>query len=479
MESTAGIRLVILGKSPPELPYEVVASLSLHSSVVASSLASLNPDAVLVLGEADPPLLAKVMNAFAGVMVFKYPAALGPEQIVQRFEADYEDALWEPLPSMASVYTPSFNTGDYLDDTYESLRDQTDPNWEWVVVDDMSSDKTWDRLLDIAKKDPRVRPFRLGRHSGRIGELKDTATRLCRGDVLIELDHDDMLAETAVEEIRDAFVKHPEVGFVYSNCCSFFDDGTFHRYDDEFWKKRYRVTSYRGQDVLETIQPNINDRFGPEPQHRFAWFLTVGPNHVRAFRRSTLFKLGGYNPRLPVADDWDLFVRFFLHSKTLLLDRLLYFYRFRDGWSNTTFTRNKAIQDYLRLGRRHHEAEFCQFDLQDTKPPDVILFVDARGIANFKPPEEFPAVVAVVHPGEHLDGTESMEWDPALPTHAALNACILSHPCAEIAVSHRKRLLQCSRTSWERLGGFRHAKDLINDFKDRALSHGEDVDVSA
>jgi len=43
-------------------------------------------------------------------------------------------------------------------------------------------------------------------------------------------------------------------------------------------------------------------RFGPAYSDQFALYLTVGRNHVRAFRASELARLGGYNPNLPVAD---------------------------------------------------------------------------------------------------------------------------------------------------------------------------------
>ena len=106
---------------------------------------------------------------------------------------------------MVSVYTPTHDTGDYLQDTFQSLRDQTYANWEWVVVDDHSSDKTWARLQEFATQDYRIRPFQSGMHLGKIGALKNLATRLCRGKYLVELDHDDMLTETALEDVKNTF----------------------------------------------------------------------------------------------------------------------------------------------------------------------------------------------------------------------------------------------------------------------------------
>src|SRR4029079_9997187 len=297
------------------------------------------------------------------------PANTSPEAARQAVENCYLSNIWavhqyQAANPLISVYTGTYNTGDYLRDTYQSLRDQTYANWEWVVIDDHSNDGTWERLEALAKDDIRVRPYRSGKRLEKIGGVKDHATRLSKGVYLVEIDHDDMLTDCARADISDACEKNPEVGFVYSTSSNFFENGQFHRFDDEFWKNRYRATEYRGKKWLECLNPDIYDRFGPDFQQPFGWVLTGGPKHGRAFRAKTLFELGGYNPSLPVADDWDLYARFFLYSKCHHVDKMLYLYRFKDNWANTTFTRNKAIQDHLQLGRGNYAAAFKAFNEQ-------------------------------------------------------------------------------------------------------------------
>ena len=59
------------------------------------------------------------------------------------------------------------------------------------------------------------------------------------------------------------------------------------------------------------------------------------------------------------------------------IDQCLYLYRFMDGYSNTTFTKNKSIQDHLELGRRNYAAEFDAFNQKrlaaerPKPPPDI------------------------------------------------------------------------------------------------------------
>jgi glycosyltransferase involved in cell wall biosynthesis len=356
--TTANIRVLFIGKEH-DVPYETAHCARLNG--LFSRIATFKPD-VIVTTDAVPASL----NVAPFEIRKKWVAVSSDTttaQLIHAIERCYKGRLWghrnRHLHPLVSVFTGVFNTGDFLRDTYQSLREQSYDNWEWIVVDDGSSDGTWERVLAIAAEDSRVRPFRTA-HSGRIGDVKDIATRLATGVYLVELDHDDMLTDDALAEIKDAFEANPDVGMVYSNFAEFFQDGRPHRYPGDFWASRYRETQYRGKKYLECRTPDIYGAFGPDTTDQFAWYLTVGPNHVRAFRTDELRRLGGYNRELPVADDWDLTARFFLRSKICHIDKLLYLYRFLDSGGNTTFVRNKSIQDHLRLARERYVEEFEQ-----------------------------------------------------------------------------------------------------------------------
>lgn len=358
----AGIKVLIVGQPIP-LPYE--CKRIQDPAAILFSIAQFQPDVIVTSN-----FIPGVLNGASFEVRKRWvhlPNGTKIQDAIRVVENCYSFNLWNDNENSAfnpliSVYTPTYNTGDYLRETYQSLRDQSYKTWEWVVVDDHSSDGTWERLTQLAKEDVRVRPFQSGKRLEKIGAVKDLATRLSKGTYLVELDHDDMLTDFALDEIKKAFESDPEIGFVYSNSSDFFEDGSFRMFNDDFWKNRYRKTMYRGKEWTECICPDIYDRFGSDFKQQFGYFLTVGPNHVRAFRAKTLFELGGYNPSLPVADDWDLFSRFFLRSKCYWIDKMLYLYRIKDAYTNATFTRNKSIQDHLELGRIHRAPEFKAFN---------------------------------------------------------------------------------------------------------------------
>lgn len=363
----SGIKLLQIG-TPIQLPYEL--KVISDSAAIMMAIAQFQPDVIMTTS-----FIPGVMNGSTFELRKRWihvPADTKPEDAMRAVENCYSYNLWtehqyQATNPLISVYTGTYNTGDYLRETYQSLKEQSYPTWEWVVIDDHSTDGTWERLEKLAEEDVRVRPYRSGKRLEKIGAVKEMATRLCRGAYLVELDHDDLLADFALAEIKNAFESDPKIGFVYSNSINFFENGEFHRFGkDGFWDNRYREIEYRGKKYLECLQPDAWGRFDNHPLSQWFTYLTVGPNHVRAYRKTFFDELGGYNPNLPVADDLDLFLRAFLSSvppelegklsawKCHLIDKPAYKYRYKDGYGNTTFKRNKSIQDHVQLVRQNY-----------------------------------------------------------------------------------------------------------------------------
>ena len=99
-----------------------------------------------------------------------------------------------------SVFTPSHRSG-FLDDCYASLAAQTFADWEWVVV--LNAGAVW-----TPPDDARVHLHRGDALTG-VGAVKRRACELATGEILVECDHDDVLASTALAEIVEAFADPP------------------------------------------------------------------------------------------------------------------------------------------------------------------------------------------------------------------------------------------------------------------------------
>ncbi len=111
-----------------------------------------------------------------------------------------------------SVLLPTFNAAATLATALESIRSQTFPDWELLVIDDGSSDPTAGILEMAARNEPRLRPvFRP--HTGIVGAL-NAGFALARGEFVARMDADDESHPERLAEQVSFLDAHPEIGVV-------------------------------------------------------------------------------------------------------------------------------------------------------------------------------------------------------------------------------------------------------------------------
>jgi len=224
---------------------------------------------------------------------------------------------------LLSVFTTTYRSGAIARVPYDSLVGQTYSRWEWVVYDDSPAgeDETWALLRGLAAADPRVRPFRGAENSGFIGEAKLVACRACRGELLVELDHDDELTPRCLEWIAAAHAAHPDAGFIYTESALVrWDPRT--TVNEEDARGDLRCEDFgegfawgTGGHCLTsaTVAGKARDRVTmlctPEMGDATLRHIVGVPNHARAWTRVAYDRSGGHNPGLPVADDYELILR--------------------------------------------------------------------------------------------------------------------------------------------------------------------------
>lgn len=65
--------------------------------------------------------------------------------------------------SKISIITPSYNSSEWIEQTYLSIKSQSYSNWEWLVTDDFSCDDTVTLLKKIRAQDPVLKFFKTKR----------------------------------------------------------------------------------------------------------------------------------------------------------------------------------------------------------------------------------------------------------------------------------------------------------------------------
>ena len=321
-----------------------------------------NPDVIVYEGElveTDNPVLAERCFSYTE---FPHKSKAGDSKLANDIITHVISKNCSNVRPTFSIFTPSYKTEYKIFRAYESLKGQTFPDWEWVILDDSPDDKTWEIVQYIAKNDSRVKAYKIFPITGgNVGLAKNRASSLCEGKWLVELDHDDVLTKDCLQECYDASQKFPDAGFMYSDVCEVYENGDMKYYDHDWsgnWYAREDNNfdfGYAGHTWVENDGKQYLTHHYPDINPLTIRFNISMPNHVRVWERDLYNKIGGHNKGLPVADDFELIIRTFLNTRIVHIKKMLYVqYNNR----NSTVDNNSIdINKRSRLIRDHYDLE--------------------------------------------------------------------------------------------------------------------------
>jgi glycosyltransferase involved in cell wall biosynthesis len=184
---------------------------------------------------------------------------------------------------LVSIITPHYERFELLQQTIASVRNQSDVDWEMIIVDDGSSAESWLAIQQLASRRITV----LQRTEGPKGpsQCRNMGVAVAKGEYLIFLDSDDLLAkECLARRVREALAK-PN-----------FDLWVF---------------------PVELFQNNPGDlklpwnRMSDDSEVLARFLRSDGPWCVSSplWRKAAFERIGGFNPRVLYGDDADLHIR--------------------------------------------------------------------------------------------------------------------------------------------------------------------------
>ena len=103
---------------------------------------------------------------------------------------------------LVSIVVPAYNVENYIYNCLSSVIDQTYSEIEVLVINDASTDRTYDAILEIIKKDARVKVIDLESNVG-VHAARAKGIREARGDFIGFVDGDDRIAPEMVEILLD------------------------------------------------------------------------------------------------------------------------------------------------------------------------------------------------------------------------------------------------------------------------------------
>jgi SAM-dependent methyltransferase len=224
-----------------------------------------------------------------------------------------------------SLFTPTHKP-KWLKEAWDSVAAQADGlDIEWIVVPNGIA-KSFGLGLP---SDPRINVIPAPTSVKGVGALKRFACDHAKGDVLVELDHDDMLMPGCLDAIAKG-LDGKDKAFFYSSTFETLDDGRPHLYGANW-----------GWEWGTCDGGMYNIAF--EPTWRSLCEIFYAPNHVRAWTRKAYADAGKHDPAFAVCDDHDLLIRTYLTGAEFVLDPRPLYHQRAHG-SNTQKKENREIQ---------------------------------------------------------------------------------------------------------------------------------------
>jgi glycosyltransferase involved in cell wall biosynthesis len=214
-----------------------------------------------------------------------------------------------------SVVMPVHNAQPFLQASIDSILSQTFPDFEFVILNDGSTDGSAEVLRECERRDSRIRVYESNFCQGLAGS-SNFVVRKARAPLIARMDADDICEPERLRRQWEVLRDNVDVGLVGSLCDGIDAAGRRIRSRD-----RWRIMR--------------SSRYPPFP-HGSAMF-----------RRSVFESVGGYRLEYERHEDIDLFTRILQRARVVTLPEVLYHFRFHHTNTSSTSTTDAQHSEKL------------------------------------------------------------------------------------------------------------------------------------
>jgi len=244
---------------------------------------------------------------------------------------EFDQALPSGEGVFFSIVIAAYNQGSLLQETVDSVFKQTFQNWELIIVDDGSSDNTWDVANTILARNQERRIKVLKKENGGLSDARNYGMRFARGNWLCMLDSDDLLEKGHLSKAASL--------------------------------------AAQGVDIVVGCMENFDAVSSvwcfPEG------YSVVGLSHWNKFHASVLMSarlaksIGGYDQSLLWGlEDWNFWLSASRHRPRVMhLPEITFYYRHHRGSSMRKEMFRIALEDSKAMVRTNHPDLFEPYQL--------------------------------------------------------------------------------------------------------------------
>ncbi|MEY2860024.1 MAG: hypothetical protein RL392_482 [Pseudomonadota bacterium] len=298
---------------------------------------------------------------FLGLLIFRY-ALMIIYSFMDHLETMFKRRDDSPRPEfredaglpMVTLVVPAFNEGLVIQPALRSLLQLDYPNYEIVVIDDGSTDDTYEKAMVVAKESREIRVRVITKRNGGKAEALNTGMSVARGEFILNMDGDSKLTSNTLRVCIRHF-ENPRVGAVAGNV-----------------KVLNRENIWSNIQALEYVEGLAMAR----KAQSFMRVVNIIPGPLGMFRKSVLQQVGGYDHDT-FAEDCDLTLKILMRgwhiayeptaiawveTPSRLLDLLKQRYRWTRGILQATRKHSHAMWQPRKAGINFYILWYMLFE---------------------------------------------------------------------------------------------------------------------
>lgn len=221
-----------------------------------------------------------------------------------------------------SIVIPTYNCAKYVIEAIESARKQTYPNREIIIVDDGSTDNTWELLM---KKYNRISHLKLiHKKNGGTASALNAGIKAANGDWIHWLSADDVLAETALEHMMEEITKYPDA-------------------ENSLFFSHYDYIDMDGNITGAFIEPDYN-KWDRIPLEKELWAKFIGNGSSSMIHKKVFEHCGLFDESIFPCEDYEFWLRLVILNGVgfHLVPKVTLFYRIHSSQLTATWGEKSA-----------------------------------------------------------------------------------------------------------------------------------------
>ena len=258
-----------------------------------------------------------------------------------------------------TILIANYNNGHFFTDCFNSLINQTEQNWEAIVIDDCSTDNSVEIIKSLIAEDSR---FRFFKNEKNIGYQKSLirGIELSEAPIFARLAPDDALKSKAIELSLEAFSSNNEIGMTYTGFI--FCDEKLNELKEHHCKQ------------IESLN---TDYYGFRGEI----------SHFACFRKEVYNKTTGIDTFIKRAEDKDIYMKMCEIAEVKLIDNPQYLYRIHSGGVSNNKNSEKALFWHwvalIKMAeRRNINIEYLLFPIKNA-PKKCLTFWGQSKLGSF------------------------------------------------------------------------------------------------